>query len=149
MRRSTTRSAVARQQAFVEVAVEAAKAVSKRVADQASKHPDIAKQAGSAAVAASTWAAKKGPGSLAAVNAHRAERHAWTLTGGQFSTGIVLHGRSRAIVWKDGAAIACYPPLSPGDLNGTPLGTLPELTGVKPELRKDPRPPFRERHRRR
>lgn len=119
------------------------------MAQQAAKHPEIAKQAGAAAVAASTWAARKGPGSLTAVNAHRAERHAWPLSGGQFSTGIVLNGRNRAIVWKDGIAVACYPPVAKADLNGTPLGELPELAGVKPELRKDPRPPFRERHRRR
>jgi hypothetical protein len=58
---------------------------------------------------------------------------------GRYSRRTIVLGTRRYVVWKDGSAVACYPPMTPEELNGRTLEQLPELQDFNPELLVDPK----------
>ena len=59
---------------------------------------------------------------------------------GKFSDGTIVANRERIVVWKDGKALHCFPPLTVDELQGATLNDRDELQDFNPSLLKDPPP---------
>jgi hypothetical protein len=68
----------------------------------------------------------------------RALAQARQYEGGRYSEGFLVNNRERYVVWRDGKAVAVYPPLHSHELNGRPLHEHPELQSPAESVLLDP-----------
>jgi hypothetical protein len=107
------------------------------VTKKAAKNKELQK----AAAGAATWVGKKGGGAVMASRRNRKQAHALARqVGGKYSEGTIIAHREYLVVWKDGRPLACFPPLTPEQLNGKELCDCEELQGFNESLLRDPPP---------
>jgi hypothetical protein len=93
------------------------------------------------AAAAALWVGKLAGGVMMATRRNRKQAQALARqVGAKYSEGTIIANRERFVVWKAGKAIACFPPLTPEQLNGGKLCDCDELQGFDKSLLKAPPP---------
>lgn len=112
-----------------------------RVAAATAKRLAKNKEVQAAAATAAGWAGTKTGEMVLARRGNR--RRAFSLArqvGGRYSEDTIVANRERIVVWKNGRALDCFPPLTSAELDGHKLSEREELQEFNESLLKDPPP---------